>query len=125
MEEVSTFASEFCCLLLTYSDVFHIPTVSRLWEPLAYPLLFPHGSLGWGLVGRTDDVADANQPLGANAAPDFELATTQMWHYRYYLLHEERFQIFGCLTNEYLVDMFSCNLKTRLAYIRHNQEHIK
>ena len=23
-----------------------IPTVSRLWEPLAYPLLFPHGTLG-------------------------------------------------------------------------------
>lgn len=27
-----------------------IPTISRLWEPLAYPLLFPHGTLGWGLV---------------------------------------------------------------------------
>ena len=26
-----------------------ISTVSRLWEPMAYPLLFPHGSLGWGL----------------------------------------------------------------------------
>ena len=26
-----------------------IPTVSRLWEPMAYPLLFPHGTLGWGL----------------------------------------------------------------------------
>lgn len=25
-----------------------IPTVSCLWEPLAYPLLFPHGTLGWG-----------------------------------------------------------------------------
>jgi hypothetical protein len=33
-----------------------IPTVSRLWEPLAYPLLFPHGSLGWGLVGKSSDV---------------------------------------------------------------------
>ena len=26
-----------------------IHTVSRLWEPMAYPLLFPHGTLGWGL----------------------------------------------------------------------------
>jgi hypothetical protein len=27
-----------------------IPTVPSLWEPLAYPLLFPHGMLGWGLA---------------------------------------------------------------------------
>ena len=26
-----------------------IPTVSRLWEPMAYPLFFPHGTLRWGL----------------------------------------------------------------------------
>ena len=26
-----------------------ISAISRLWEPLAYPLLFPHGTLGWGL----------------------------------------------------------------------------
>lgn len=25
-----------------------ISTVSRFWEPLAYPLLFPHATLGWG-----------------------------------------------------------------------------
>ena len=24
-----------------------IPTYSHLWEPLSYPLLFPHGTLGW------------------------------------------------------------------------------
>lgn len=29
-----------------------IPSVSCLWEPLAYPLFFPHGTLGWGLVGN-------------------------------------------------------------------------
>ena len=29
-----------------------IPTISHLWEPLAYPLLFPHGTLGWGLVNN-------------------------------------------------------------------------
>jgi len=29
-----------------------IPTISRLWEPLAYPLFFPHGTLGWGLVNN-------------------------------------------------------------------------
>ena len=26
-----------------------ISVVSRLWEPMAYPLLFPHSTLGWGL----------------------------------------------------------------------------
>lgn len=26
-----------------------IRATSSLWEPLAYPLLFPHGSLGWGV----------------------------------------------------------------------------
>jgi len=31
-----------------------IPSISRLWEPLAYPLFFPHGTLGWGLVGNSN-----------------------------------------------------------------------
>lgn len=35
-----------------------IPTVSRLWEPLAYPLLFPHGTPGWGLIDRHIDSTD-------------------------------------------------------------------
>ena len=26
-----------------------ISVVSRLWEPMAYPLLFPYSTLGWGL----------------------------------------------------------------------------
>jgi hypothetical protein len=25
-----------------------VSTLSRFWEPLAYPLLFPQGTLGWG-----------------------------------------------------------------------------
>jgi hypothetical protein len=46
------------CLVISKTDDCNhaIPTVSRLWEPLAYPLLFPHGSLGWGLVGKSSDV---------------------------------------------------------------------
>ena len=27
-----------------------VPVMSRLWEPLAYPLFFPSGSLGWGVT---------------------------------------------------------------------------
>ena len=44
-----------------------------------------------------------------------------MWHYRAQILREERFQIFGRLTNEYIVDMFSRDLECRLNYIRSNQ----
>jgi hypothetical protein len=32
-----------------------ISAISRLWEPLAYPLFFPHGTLGWGVVGSCYD----------------------------------------------------------------------
>ena len=32
-----------------------IPIFSRHYEPLQYPILFPHGNLGWGLC--SDDNA--------------------------------------------------------------------
>ncbi|KIO06493.1 hypothetical protein M404DRAFT_24699 [Pisolithus tinctorius Marx 270] len=48
--------------------------------------------------------------------------TTQLWHYHAHILHEPRFQVFGCLTNEYVMDMFSCNLETRLNFIQANQK---
>ncbi|PIL35223.1 hypothetical protein GSI_03013 [Ganoderma sinense ZZ0214-1] len=51
--------------------------------------------------------------------------TSQVWHYRGHLLREERFAIFGWLTNEYVVDMFSRNLETRMAFIRENQRKIQ
>lgn len=44
-----------------------------------------------------------------------------MWHYRARLLREPRFAIFGRLANEYMVDMFTCDLETCLNYIRLNQ----
>jgi hypothetical protein len=34
----------------------NISTISRLWEPLAYPLLFPHATLGWGVSGSNDEI---------------------------------------------------------------------
>lgn len=97
-----------------------ISTVSRFWEPLAYPLLFPHGTLGWGVIGTGTDVRwDAPQDVGVDAP------TTQMWHYRARILREPRFQIFGRLANEYLVDMFSRDLESRLNFIRANQPRIR
>lgn len=104
------------------NHIHHIPTISRLWEPLAYPLLFPHATLGWGIVGAVDEIFSMN--LQAGPAPEFEQATTQIWHYRARLLREHRFHIFGRLTNEYIVDMWSRNLECWLKYIRDNQQAV-
>jgi hypothetical protein len=51
--------------------------------------------------------------------------TTQIWHYRARLLREPRFHVFGRLTNEYVVDMFSRDLECRLHYIKTNQARIR
>ncbi len=101
-----------------------VPTVSRLWEPLAYPLLFPHGTLGWGLIGRSHDLEPEPDRRGGER-PEWDKATTQMWHYRARLLRESRFEIFGRLTNEYILDMFTRNLECRLKYIRDNQSSVR
>lgn len=89
-----------------------ISAFNRFWEPLAYPLFFPHGELGWGLAANsaaiTDDVVD-------------DAGSDQLWHYRLRLLHDPRFEIFGQLTNEYLCDMFTRNIETRLSFIRKSQ----
>lgn len=99
-----------------------ISTISRLWEPLAYPLLFPHGTLGWGVVGSDSEIETG---LAAHSQDDVDSSTRQIMHYRARVLREPRFQIFGRLTNEYLVDMFSRNLETRLNYIRINQNRLR
>lgn len=95
------------------SKMWTIPTASRLWEPLSYPLLFPHGTLGWGVFN--------GMRITRQNVADSPSETTQMWYYRALLLREPRFQIFGRLANEYIIDMFSRDLETRLAYIRKNQ----
>ena len=97
----------------------YIPTISRLWEPLAYPLFFPSGTLGWGLIGS---VGDSTQSYDNR---DFDAPTTQIWLYRARLLREPRFHIFGRLTNEYIVDMFTRELECRLRYIRSNQSRLR
>jgi len=97
-----------------------IPTVSRLWEPMAYPLLFPHGTLGWGLRPSEQN------PLSIiPGGTDSDAPTTQIWHYRARLLRDPRFLIFGRLANEYIVDMFTRELDSRLSYIRSNQERLR
>jgi hypothetical protein len=54
-----------------------------------------------------------------------DVPTRQIMHYRARILWEPCFRIFSRLTNEYAVDMFSCNLETRLSYIRVNQNCLR
>ena len=99
-----------------------ISTVSCLWEPLACPLLFPHATLGWGILGSDEEIETG---LPSHSEDDGEISTQQIMHYRQRVLREPRFQIFGWLTNEYLVDMFSHSLETRLNYICANQKRLR
>ena len=93
-----------------------VPTISRLWEPLAYPLLFDKGTLGWGVI---NDVGNLDMPEDIDES---EVQSTQIWYYRIMLLREERFNLFGRLGNKYLVDMWTRELETRLHYYRMNHE---
>ncbi|KAN0079303.1 hypothetical protein V8E54_004517, partial [Elaphomyces granulatus] len=64
-----------------------VPVLSPYYEPLQYPLLFPHGTTGWG----HDDNGRRNRPC------------TQLQWYRSLFLSERRFQILGRLAGEYAV----------------------
>lgn len=77
-----------------------ISILSPYYEPLQYPLFFPHGTPGWC----------PSSPM------------SQIWWYRARILVEPRFQLHGRLFNEYLVDMFSRVEDERLSFIRRGRE---
>lgn len=79
-----------------------VPILSPQYEPLQYPLLFPHGTLGWGCT-------ESSQRY---------LPCTQIQWYRHLLLTEPRFNVLGRLACEYIVDMFSRAEEERLSYLR-------
>jgi Helitron helicase-like domain at N-terminus len=85
-----------------------VPIFNQHYEPMQYPLLFPHGSPGWGLI----QVGDKQGP----AVP----FTQRVW-YRGRLLTDDRFQIFGRVASEYVCDMFSRIEEQRLGYVRRSQ----
>ena len=106
-------------------EQIQIASKSQLWEPLAYPLLFPHSTLGWGIIDGANDFNNRRQRVSSQF-DDFDgIVLTQIWHYRARLLREPRFEIFGRLANEYLVDMWTREIDCRLAYIRSNQLRIR
>jgi hypothetical protein len=93
------------------NDPSFIPIFSRHYESLQYPLLFPHGDLGWGLI------SDENGHLINN------LSLTQREWYKNRLLTDDRFLLFGRLTSEYLCDMYSRIEEERLLFIRRGRLH--
>jgi len=78
-----------------------VPILSRHYEPLQYPLLFPHGSPGWGLTN------------GINT-----LGLTQRQWYKSRILSDDRFLTFGRLSCEYFCDMYSRIEEQHLNFIR-------
>ncbi len=83
-----------------------INALHPLYEPLQYPLFFPHGTYGW-FPGLT------------SVRPPRE-KITQLHYFCHRVLTEMRFGPLGRLLNEYLVDMFSSNEDSRLYYISHH-----
>ena len=89
-----------------------VPIFSRHYEPLQYPLLFPHGTPGWGL---TEDAAGRETNT---------LQLTQREWYRSRLLTDSRFHVFGRVSCEYLCDMYSRIEEERLNFIRISKKNI-
>lgn len=80
--------------------------LSRHYEPMHYVLFFPHGEPGWGLT-TLDGVSQLSQIKWYRSRP----------------LAEQCFMLFGRLTCEYLVDMYSRVEEERLAYISRERHH--
>jgi hypothetical protein len=95
-----------------------VPILSRHYEPLQYPLLFPHGTPGWGLIERDGRLLPVND------------MSQRLW-YKSLLLSDSRFLHFGRLTCEYVCDMYSRIEEQRLDFIKKSrvnfmrqQEHV-
>jgi Helitron helicase-like domain at N-terminus len=89
-----------------------VPSDSRLWEPLAYPLLFPHATLGWGVIGHLQYNSNHQRTQRRQREP-----LSLIWHTRQRVLREPRFLMLGRVTNEYLVDQFSRFLERQLRFV--------
>ncbi|KFA70978.1 hypothetical protein S40288_11752 [Stachybotrys chartarum IBT 40288] len=92
--------------------------LSRHYEPLQYPLLFPHGTPGWGLSGPANLASVGGWPTAVGDAEDDLRRLTQLQWCRSMILAEPRFLDLGRLCCEYLVDMFSRVEDIRLHYLK-------
>lgn len=85
----------------------HIQHHNPNYFPLAFPLLFPHGEVsGW----HPDLCSTSGERL-----------TLMQWVTQL-LVREDRFSQLGPLTNEFLIDAFSCIEDDRLMFHARNQD---
>ena len=81
----------------------YLSIFSAFYKPLQYPLLFLHGTYGWG-TGRR------------------ETNLTQIKWYRSRNLSEPRFALFSRVAQKYMVDMYSQVEKKRINFIRQGRQ---
>ena len=84
-----------------------INPLNPLYEPLQYPLFYPHRTNGWHI-----NLYSLSPPAYA------KISLIEYYHQR--VLTESWFGMLGRLLNEYLVDMFSSVEDNRLNYVRFN-----
>lgn len=110
-----------CCKVVFFRHggrVQFVHVLPRHYERLQYPLLFPHGTLGWGIL-RLGDTS-----LGDSAATRTDISAyetcglIQLQWCRAMLLAEPRFLTLGRFPCEHLVDMYSGIKETNLDYLR-------
>ena len=95
-----------------------VDILSRQYEPLQYPLFFPHGTPGWGRSMTSRSGISGQLNWDPDMPGDDSCPYTQIEWYRGLLLTEPRFLTFGRLTCEYVVDMYSRTEDDRLNYLR-------
>jgi hypothetical protein len=95
-----------------------IDNLSRQYEPLQYPLLFPHGTPGWGRSVISHPGFSGLLDLDSDMPSDEACPYTQIECHRGLLLTEPRFLTFGRLTCEYVVDMYPRTEDDRLNYLQ-------
>src|SRR3546814_6635795 len=88
-----------------------------LRDPLCYPLLLPHGDLGWGL-DNTYDCEHAEYLRYRMLIPEEGLEMQTQSRQRYVV---NRFQLFSRVAQVYLVDTISRIEDNRLNFIRSHQ----
>lgn len=90
------------------------------YDPLQYPLLFPHGDLGWDY-----SLEHSNNP--PNAGQNNKVTVRQFAAYRLHPRSPQDGFIHwaGRLFHQYIVDQYAKIEQTRLSFIRHNQRKIR
>ena len=84
----------------------YLQPLSPLYEPLSYPLWYPHGGRGWS--------TDVTGPLGNKV--------TQMWWYRQQVLRLPQLHLCGRLLNEWFINMYCRMEDERLSLLRRQQQ---